>query len=58
MSYLRGHIAMIQLYNRQIKEQLHKNKDGIQDHQAHYQNLEATSHNQEEETLGLIGQGS
>lgn len=56
MSHLRNHIAMIQLYNRQIKEQLHENKDGIQDHQTHHQNLEAMSHNQEEETLGLIGQ--
>lgn len=56
VSHLRNHIVMIQLYNRQIKEQLHENKDGIQDYQTHHQNLEATLHNQEEETLGLIGQ--
>lgn len=56
MSHLGGNIAMFQLYNGQVEQQLHENKDCIQDHQTYHQNLKATSDNQEEETLGLTAQ--
>lgn len=39
--HLRSDVAVLQLDNREIYEQLGQNEDGIQDHQTHHQHLKA-----------------
>lgn len=51
VSHLRGNMVMLQINDRQIYEQLRKDKEGIQNYQTHHCYLEAKSDSEYKVTL-------